>query len=187
MEMSFFDIDKEFGELRKMMKKVLNIEEIEDEIANGKLQGGWNVKEIDEPDAKGYIIEGRFYSGQSSGDAKPDEPFSPNPIKRPLPQRPIRIGEEANENREPLTDIFEEEKVVKVYIELPGEEKDNIQLNVTEGKVEVRTKNFYKVIDVPTTIETEKSSAKYNNGVLTVTIPKKTSFMEEKKQKIRID
>ena len=185
--MSFFDIDEGFGDLRKLMRKMLDMEGIEDAIKSGKLKGGWDVREIDEPGVKGYIAQGRFYSDQPLEPSEPFEPLNPNPVRRPIPRRPVSIAERTSETREPLTDVFEEEKAVKVYVELPGEEKDDIQLNVTEGKVEVKTKNFYKIIDVPRNIETEKAAAKYNNGVLTVTIPRKEPLPEREKQKIRIE
>ncbi|MCK4313474.1 Hsp20/alpha crystallin family protein, partial [Candidatus Bathyarchaeota archaeon] len=72
------------------------------------------------------------------------------------------------------------------YLELPGEEKDDIQLNVTEGKVEVKAKKFYKTIDIPTrNINIENISSKYKNGVLEITIPKKSP--EKDTRKINID
>jgi len=106
-----------------------------------------------------------------------------------MPKRPFKVPETAlKEIREPLTDVFEEDKTVKIYIELPGEEKDDIQLNITEGKVEIKTKKFYKMIDVPTkNIEIEKASSKYKNGVLEVTIPKKEEARKKKNGKIKID
>lgn len=150
-----------------------------------KLKGKWIIKQIDDPGVKGYVIQGRL------GPDQPLEPFNPfeprNPLeRRPIPQRPFRNSENINEVRKPLTDIFEEEKAVKIYVELLGEEKEDIRLNVKENKVEVKAKNFYKMIEVPGNVETEKASAKYNNGVLTVTIPKKKPS-EKEKQKIRID
>ena len=92
-----------------------------------------------------------------------------------MPKRPFEVSEKAlKEIREPLTDVFDEDKAVKIYVELPGEEKDDVQLNVTEGKVAVKAKKFYKMIEVPTSnVDVEKVSSKYKNGVLEVTIPKK--------------
>jgi len=85
--------------------------------------------------------------------------------------------------------VFEEKDNVKLYVELPGAEKDDIQLNVTEGQVEVKAKNFYKTIDLPTRdVESNKAVANYKNGVLEVTIPKtKKPAAEERKQTIKIE
>jgi len=148
----------------RMLKEM---EEIEKAIKSGKLQGEWEVKPIEEPGAKGYVARGRFQLG---------EPPT-------VPKQAI------DEVREPLTDVFDEQDHVKLYVELPGVEKDDIQLNVTEGRAEVKAKNFYKVIDLPTRdVEFEKATANYKNGVLEVLIPKtKKTVSEEKKKTIKIE
>jgi HSP20 family molecular chaperone IbpA len=184
---SFFDFDEIFRDFGEIMKKIRGFSEIEEELQSGKLKGGWEVKQIDEPNIKGYVIQGRF------GPDQPLEPFDPlkpnNPFeRRPTPQRSFRPPETAlKETREPLTDVFEEEKAVKIYVELPGEEKDDIQLNVTKGKVEIKTKNFYKRIQVPRNVDVEKASSQYNNGVLTIILPKDETIPEDEMRRITID
>jgi len=172
---TFFDFDEFFGDLGfsgGFMEDMLReFNEIEKMIKSGKLKGKWDIKQIDEPERKGYVIQGRFWSNQP---VEPFEPFKPW-RRRPMPKRPFEVQEKAlKEIREPLTDVFDEDKAVKIYVELPGEEEDNIQLKVVEGKVEVKAKKFYKMIEVPTSnVDIEKASSKYKNGVLEVTIPKK--------------
>lgn len=168
---SFFDFDEIFGNI----------------INNGKRKGKWDVKQIDESGVKGYIIQGRFWSDQPLDPFKPFEPLNPWE-RRPMPQRRFSIPENAvNEIREPFVDIFEEETAVKIYVALPGEEKDDIQLNITEGKVEVKSKNFYKMINVPRNIDVEKALSMYNNGVLTTIIQKKEHSPEKNMQTIEIE
>ncbi|MFQ6095231.1 MAG: Hsp20/alpha crystallin family protein [Candidatus Bathyarchaeia archaeon] len=189
---SFFDFDEieDFDifdrEFLKRIQRQLN--EIEKAVKSGKIKGEWDVKRVDEPGVKGYVIQGRFWSDQPLGPFDPFEPLEPW-RRRPMPKRPFRVPKGAFEEiREPLTDVFEEDKTVKIYVELPGEEKDDIQLNVTKGKVEVKTKRFYKMIDLPTlNIDIENVSSKYKNGVLEVTIPKKEKSPEEEKRKIKIE
>jgi len=161
----FRDTDSYFKKLSERMFK--EMEEIEKAIRSGKLQGEWEVKPIEEPGVKGYVARGRFQLG---------EPLT-------LPKQAV------DEVREPLTDVFEGEDHVKLYVELPGVEKNDIQLNVAEGRAEVKAKNFYKVIDLPTRdIEFDKANANYKNGVLEVTIPKtKKTVSEEKKKTIKIE
>lgn len=36
---------------------------------------------------------------------------------------------------------------MKIYVELPDEEKDDIKLNFVKCKVEVKAKRFYKMIE----------------------------------------
>jgi HSP20 family molecular chaperone IbpA len=143
------------------------IEEIEKAIRSGKLQGEWEVKPIEKPGVKGYVARGRFQFGE-----------------------PLTFPEHAiDEVREPLADVFEDKDHVKLYVELLGVEKNDIQLNVTEGRAEVKAKNFYKVLDLPTRhVEFEKATANCKNGVLQVIIPKtKKTVSEEKKKTIKIE
>ena len=178
-----FGLDSEF--IRSIQKQFAEFEEM---IKSGKLQGKWDIKKIDEPGRKGYIIQGRFFSDQPIEPFVPFEPLGPW-RRRPVPRRLFKAPKEAlNEIREPLTDVFEDDKTVKIYVELPGEERDDIQLNVTESRVEVKAKKFYKGIEIPTeNIDVEKTSSKYKNGVLEVTIPKKEKPKEKDARKIKID
>ncbi len=183
---AFFDFDeilRNFGFNNGLMKNMqIQFDEIEKMIKNGELKGKWDIKTIDEPRMKGYVIQGRFWSDQlikPFDSVKPIKPLE----RRPMPKRPFKVPETAlKEIREPLTDVFEENKTVKIYLELPGEEKDDIQLNMTEEKVEVKTKKFYKTINIPTrNIDIKKTSSKYKNGVLEVTIPKKSPEKDTRK------
>jgi HSP20 family protein len=161
----FRDPDSYFKKLSERMFK--EMKEIEKAIRTGKLQGEWEVRPIEEPGAKGYVARGRFQLGEQLSFPK----------------------QAKDEVREPLTDVFEEQDHVKLYVELLGVERNDIQLNVTEGRAEVKAKNFYKVIDLPTRdIEFEKAIANYKNGVLEVMIPKtKKMASEEKKKNIKIE
>jgi HSP20 family molecular chaperone IbpA len=163
------------------------LDAIENELQNGNLKGGWDVQQIDEPTIKGYVIQGRFWSDQPFEPfnlLKPNNPFQ----RRPMPQRSFMPSIQASkETREPFTDVFEEDKTVKIYVELPGEKKDDIQLNVTQGKVEVKTKNFYTMIDVPRNVDVGKASSKYNNGVLTILVPKDDTIPNDETRRITID
>ncbi|MDH5450210.1 MAG: Hsp20/alpha crystallin family protein [Candidatus Bathyarchaeota archaeon] len=161
----FRDTDSYFRKLAERMFREMS--EIETAIRSGKLKGEWDIKPIKEPGVKGYVAKGRFQLGE--------------PLK--FPKQAI------DEVREPLTDVFEDKDHVKLYIELPGVEKGDIQLNITESQVEVKAKNFYNNVKLPTRdVEFDKASANYKNGVLQVIIPKiKKVAKEEKKKTIKID
>jgi HSP20 family molecular chaperone IbpA len=181
-----FDMfNSNFGKkIQKMM------EEIDRAVKSGNLKGNWKIDRIETPEARGYVVRGHFGSKEPFEPFEPLNPFDPvNPKRRPVPQRLFKIPQSAlKEVREPLADVFEEEKSTKIYIELPGENKDDIQLNVTAGKVEVKAKNFYKMIDLPTSnIDYELASSKYKNGVLEVIIPKKEKTSEKDTHKIEIE
>lgn len=94
--------------------------------------------------------------------------------------------------REPFTDIHETEKEVIVAAEIPGVDKKDIKINVTEDDIEIsaETKHetreekegyfhrersyggFYRCIRLPSTVNPNKAKATYNNGVLEIKLPK---------------
>lgn len=172
----FDDMDKFYQKFTKRMFK--EMEQIDQAIRSGKLRGDWDIKPIEEPGVKGFIAHGRFQFSK---------PQSPQPLR---PLKPFKLPEKINDEvREPLTDVFEEKDNVKLYVELPGAEKNDMQLNVSDDQVEIKAEKFYKIIDLPTKdLEAEKAVANYKNGVLKVTIPKKTKPAKEKpKHTIKIE
>ncbi len=190
-----FDIDKSFRKFENLRKNFSeNIEtrmkNIEEAIRSGDLKGEWNFEKIDKPGIKGYVFRGYFVSDDPIKPFQPLEPPNPFPFKkRPIPERRLKIlSNEQNEIREPHTDVFNEKNSLKLYIELPGEKKENIQLNVTNAKAEIMTKNFFKSIDLHTNnIDLDKISAKYNNGVLEVTIPKTKEIKKKTSWNVKIE
>lgn len=77
--------------------------------------------------------------------------------------------------------------MIRVYVEMPGEDKEDIQLNVVQGKVEIKGKNFYKTVDLPEGhIDVERASSRYKNGVLQVSIPKKDQAKEKDTSRIHL-
>jgi len=148
----FDDSDDFFKKLAKRMFR--EMEEMQRAIKSGELKGEWDIKQIEEPDTRGFVARGKLQL---------DKPF----------KLPTQVTDEL---REPLTDVFQDEDGVKIYVELPGAEKEDIQLNIKDGRVEVKAENFHKTIELPAKdLESEKASSKYKNGVLEVTIPKKTA------------
>ncbi len=188
-----FDLEKMFKELENFRGRFAkgmeaDMNSIEEAIKSGELKGKWNVQKIDRPGVKGYLVYGRYKSDQPLEPLNPFEPLEP--LKRhPMPSSPLELSENSSkEIREPVIDVFDEEKARKIYVELPGEEKNSIQLSIVENKAEVKAKNFYKMIDLPTKdLDIDKTSSKYKNGVLEVTIPKKETPPEKEPKKINIE
>lgn len=187
--MAFFDIydilrnfgtfDKDFG--RRIQEKMREMQEATKEMQE---EGKWNLQQIDEPGVKGYVMWGYFSSDKPLKPFDPTEPLKPlRPMKRPfLSESPSTAAKDSTvqDMREPLTDVIEEDKAVKIYLELPGAEKDDIKLDITAGKLEIKARNFHKKIDLPRkNIETGKIETSYKNGVLEITIPKKKAFKPE--------
>ncbi|MEM0285866.1 MAG: Hsp20/alpha crystallin family protein, partial [Candidatus Methanomethyliaceae archaeon] len=78
----------------------------------------------------------------------------------------------------PLIDIMTTENEVKVFVELPGVDKEKIKLTGTPTKLVISAEGemhkYYKEIELPTEVEIEKAKSTYKNGVLEVVLPKKS-------------
>jgi len=91
--------------------------------------------------------------------------------------RPHRITDgkySVLDEREPLTDIIEGDEDVSITVEIPGVEKNDIDLNITDNTLEIIVDNsnrkYHKLIELPCNVIPEKSKATYKNGVLDVNI-----------------
>lgn len=185
------DFDELFGNFdfftdRLTKRFRAEIEEILKQVKSGKLKGTFETREISEPGIRGYIIQGHFGSDREIGPLEPLEPLKPSK-RRPLPEEPFKLSKEASkEIREPLTDIFEEENAIKIYVEMPGEEEENIHLKATEDGVEVKGESFYKMIKLSANkLDKQKITSKYRNGVLEITIPRLTDSQRKPEWKER--
>ena len=158
--------------------------EMMDSVKNGKIKGVWEIRELDQPGAKGFFVQGRFQTDES---LEPIEPLKPSK-RKPLPETPFEItANTRNETREPLTDVFEEKDAVKIYAELPGAEKDDITFHVSEKTVEIKAKNFHKIVHLPNTqINPNDAVSHYKNGVLEITLAKNKQIRFEDKGKTKM-
>ncbi|MBS7632603.1 Hsp20/alpha crystallin family protein [Candidatus Bathyarchaeota archaeon] len=183
------DFDEFFEEIEtfnaKYMKRFQQqLEEVLKKLQNGEIKGTFETEEINKPGVKGFIFRGHFGNEEALEPIEPLKPFR----RSSLPERPLAIPKKAlEEPREPLTDIFDEEDALKIYVELPGEEKEDIKPDIKEDKVEIRARNFYKQLKLPTSnIDVDKASSDYKNGVLNITIPKKLKIRGEDTKKTRL-
>ncbi len=179
----FFGIS-DFFDSKFLRRLELQLNEMMDAVKSGKIKGTWEMKEFDQPGVKGFSIQGLFGTDES---LEPIEPLKPS-RRKPLPENPFEIPDDArDEIREPLTDVFEEENTIKIYAELPGEEKNNIKLHFTEQSVEIKSKNFHKIVDLPKRpIAPDSASWEYRNGVLEITIPKNKGLRWKDKGKAKM-
>ncbi|MEW6109227.1 MAG: Hsp20/alpha crystallin family protein [Nitrospirota bacterium] len=104
----------------------------------------------------------------------------------------------------PDVDMFERKGDIVVKADLPGVEKENIDLSITKealtikGEVkrdeEVKKEDYYAIersygrflrtIQLPVEVDSSKAKASYKNGVLEVILPKKE---EAKPHEIKVD
>jgi HSP20 family protein len=79
-------------------------------------------------------------------------------------------------SREPLTDIIEEKDRIRVIVELPGVDREDIQLNVEDHILDISVdredRKFSKKVELPSPVDPDSASASYKNGVLEVTLSK---------------
>jgi HSP20 family protein len=107
--------------------------------------------------------------------------YTAEPGKEPVFQefgniKPSYRGIEPSSGREPLVDVMSEKEKFKIFVELPGVDKNNVKLDVAEDSVEIKTdddKKFYKMIYLDSAVDTDSAKASYKNGVLTLELDKK--------------
>jgi HSP20 family protein len=89
--------------------------------------------------------------------------------------------------RDSLSDITTTEKEVKIVLEMPGINEEDIRINTYDDtKVEIKTadnspRRYYKVVDVPKEANTETTRFAYNNGILEITFDKKSNIKTKAK------
>jgi HSP20 family protein len=75
--------------------------------------------------------------------------------------------------RKPLIDVLESEETVHVIAEMPGIEKENIQLNATDLILDIETLDgnpkYSERVELPVKVDPQSAKATYKNGVLEVT------------------
>jgi len=83
------------------------------------------------------------------------------------------------EKREPLVDVVSSDKEVRVIAEMPGVNKEDINVTVNDNtmtiSVDREDRGYYKELDLPGTVDPKGAKSNYNNGILEVTIPLKSS------------
>jgi len=116
-------------------------------------------------------------------------PVAPGPIER---------------YRKPFIDLVETDKEIVATAEMPGLEKGDIKINITENRLEIsaetrheeekkekdyvyrerRSGSYYRTISLPSSVDPDNAKASYNNGVLEIKMPK-TEI--KKKTPVKID
>ena len=99
---------------------------------------------------------------------------------------------EISEEMEPLVDVFDYGDKVVVVAEMPGVDKDRIDVRITkDNKLIIKASNkdrkYYKEVELPPGVKPDTAKAKYKNGVLEVVIEKKAEKKEEEGIKVKIE
>ena len=105
----------------------------------------------------------------------------------------IRPVEEKEEElikpiREPLVDVIEDEDKITVIAELPGVEKDEIDIRGTSKTLEIKAADqYYKKIDLPSEVDPNNAKSTYKNGILEIILPKIKKGKSGEETKISIE
>lgn len=171
------DIFGQFDEMRKEMEKMFEeqFKDIQTKAPKNLIReyetpGGGKVREM------GPFVYG--YSMTIGPDGKPRVREFGN-VRSPLAgfglgaaTRPLISSE-----REPLADITTSDKEIKVILEMPGVNKENIKISAYDTTVEVRSddpqRKYHEVVDLPPEADVETAKSTYKNGILEIVFDKK--------------
>lgn len=151
----FFGFDDEFERMFRDMERMM---QRAFQMSYDKLEPG-----------KSFVRGFRIHVGP---DGKPHiEEFGNHQI-------PSDTGEASiSDEREPLTDVMECEKDISVTVELPGVEKEDIDLRVTEEQLEITVdspqRKYHKIVNFSSEVKPKTTKATYKNGILDVSVEKK--------------
>lgn len=102
--------------------------------------------------------------------------------------KPGLKGPELTEEIEPLVDVVDGKDSVKVYAELPGVEKKDIGISVSDSGLAISVtsekRRYYKEVDLPSKVDPDTAKATYKNGVLEVCLEK---TMKSRGRQLRVE
>ncbi|MEM2111736.1 MAG: archaeal heat shock protein Hsp20 [Candidatus Bathyarchaeia archaeon] len=166
----FKDIDTIMRNVERMMEETFRgffMRMPENLIREKKLPDGSIIKE------SGPIIWG--YSMTIGPDGKPVVREFGN-LKPSVQRRPWEPPFSLKEEREPLVDLVETDSEVKIIAELPGIEKEDINLYATSNSliidVDTKERKYHKEMNLPSEVDPKGARSTYKNGVLEVTLKK---------------
>ncbi len=159
-----FDIEREIRRMEEWMNRIMR------DFGRGEI--------------KGPYVYG--FSMRIGPDGKPQIQEFGN-----VPRR-FGIKEESMEDyREPLVDVMEDDKTVSITAEIPGVNKDDIELdlndedNVLTIKVDTPERKYYKEVELPAKVKPDSAKATYKNGILDVVF-ERAEPRKKKGKKIKV-
>jgi len=164
-----WDVDEIIREMEEMMEKELESlskKAPEDPHQERTLPDGTKVK------SWGPFVYG--YSVTVGPDGKPKVRKFGNFKTEPPPEQPHM---DDKKEQEPLVDVIPADGEVRVIVELPGVEKEDIKVSGTEDKLTISVDTpeckYFKEVELPAKVNVKKATSKYKNGVLDIIVPKR--------------
>ncbi len=164
----FEDFDEAMREMDALMEEMFKDMETkvpENLIREKKLPDGSVVREM------GPFVYGYSFSVGPDGKPTIREFGNIRPTRELGTAKPVLS---VQGEREPLVDVMASDDEVKVIAELPGVEKSDIKLNLSENSmtisVDTPSRKFKKALDLPVAVDPDSTKASYKNGVLEVVL-----------------
>jgi len=174
----FSDMDSMFEDMFRDMANTMPKELIKER----RLPDGSTVKEM------GPIVYG--YSMSVGPDGKPivREFGNVKPSGTQMRFGPSKPSLTVKEEREPLVDVITEGSQIRVVAELPGVEKNDINLQCSENdltiSVNTQQRKYHKTMELPVSVDPDTPKASYKNGVLEIILKRQKPGTKGKEIKI---
>ena len=85
-------------------------------------------------------------------------------------------GPTVEEEREPITDLFDEKEEIRVYAEMPGVNQEDVKLDLKGDILDISAqtgdRKYHKEILLPAKVKAETVTSNYKNGILEISIKK---------------
>lgn len=128
-------------------------------------------------------------------------PVSPSPLRsalrRPLPAFGFAAAEDASPTRAPRLDVLETDGAYSVALDMPGVAREQLDVSVVGRRIEVSTRPaaapadtapagrvlyreratapYARSLVLPEEVDPAQTQARLDNGVLTLTLPKRSA------------
>ncbi|MFQ6128597.1 MAG: archaeal heat shock protein Hsp20 [Thermoplasmata archaeon] len=154
----FLDVEENFRRIQEQMNRLMR------QMAKGNFPA---------PEEGGPFVYG--FSLKMGPDGKPEIQEFGNTRLWSGPGMQKLAGKPQISAREPVTDVIIGKDEISVTFEMPGVEKDAIDLDVSDDSVTIEAKTeertYKKEVELPQVVNSEKAKATYHNGVLEVVAP----------------
>lgn len=166
----FFSMDEEFDRMFREMERMM--ERTFRDFPYNELQPG-----------KSFVHGFNIHIGP---DGKPRiREFGNRPTQSPSGTRQL------SDEREPLTDVIETDEDVAVTVEIPGVDKQDIDLHVTNDTLEIKVnspkRKYHRKVELPCDVVPDSTQATYKNGVLDVSMKRREKHSDDEGYKVNIE
>jgi HSP20 family protein len=148
----------------------------------------------------------RPLAGLTRWETEMDRMFSDFFGSRMRPWWPDRWLTRGGEITTPALDVYEEKDEIVIKAELPGMDKNDIEVNISDSELTVKgekkkeetidEENYYRCersygafvrsVELPTDVKADKVKASFKNGILEIRMPK-TEEAKTKEVKIKVE